>query len=184
MKTWKDLEPELNLIKSKVIRDWTIETLKNVPEYFYKAQASSTSKYHPTCTIKEGGLIVHVKRVVYFANRLCEGWGIFKLDRDVTISACILHDIAKVGRNSGSYEDYVNHPLNAMKYYALDCELNKEPLNITIRRIDEAVRNHMGRWTPDTIKKEIVDYSLIELLVYTCDYLAATKTLGTPEDNK
>ena len=184
MRTYEDLQPELALIKSEVIRDWTEETLKNVPEYFYKAQASSTGKYHPACTIKEGGLITHVKRVVYLANRLCEGWAIFGLDRDIAISACILHDIAKVSRATGSYQDYVNHPLNAQKYYALDCALNKEPLNTTIRLIDEAVRNHMGRWTPDSIKKDIVDYSLVELVVYTSDYLAATKTLATPEDSK
>ena len=184
MRTYEDLKPELNLIKRDVIRNWTEATLKNVPEYFWKAQASSTGKYHPACTIKEGGLITHVKRVVYLANRLCEGWGLFELDRDVVIAACILHDIAKTSRITGSYQDFVNHPLNAHKYYALGCELNKEPSNTTIRLIDEAVRNHMGRWTPDCIKKDIVDYSLVELVVYTSDYLAATKTLATPEDSK
>lgn len=184
MRTVEDLRPELNLITNELIREWTEKTLKNVPEYFYKAQASSTGKYHPACTIKEGGLITHVKRVVYLANRLCEGWGIFKLDRDIAISACILHDIAKTSRLTGSYTDFVNHPLNANKYFPNTNKLNTEPNQTTINIINECIRNHMGRWTPDAIKKDIVDYSLIELVVYTSDYFAATKTLVTPEDTK
>jgi len=184
MRTFEDLQPELDLIKTVPIKAWTEETLKKVPEYFYKAQASSTGKYHPPCTIKEGGLVTHVKRVVYLANRICEGWGIFGLDRDIAISACILHDIAKTSRVTGSYQDFVNHPLNAHKYFAKECVLNSEPNQVTINIINECIRNHMGRWTPDSVKKDIVDYSLIELVVYTCDYLAATKTLVTPEDQK
>ena len=129
--------------------------------------------------------------MVYLANRLCEGWGIFEIDRDVVISACILHDIAKVpgtkvmhlyGMNVTS-EDFTNHPLNAEKYFAKNCELNKEPEEVTVNLIKKCVAYHMGRWTPESINKPIVDYSLVELAVYTCDFMATTKSLDTPVDN-
>ena len=186
------LNNELNLIKDEVIRNWTKVTLELVPEYFWVAQASSSGKWHPECTNKKGGLITHVKRVVYLANRLCEGWGIFDYERDIVISACILHDIAKVpgtkvmhlyGMNVTS-EDFYNHPLNATNYFAKNCELNAEPNETTINIIQKCVAYHMGRWTPESIKKPIVNYSLMELVVYTCDYMATTKELITPVDKE
>jgi HD superfamily phosphohydrolase YqeK len=189
-RTIESLQEELNLIRDEEVREWTKETLKNAPEYFWVAQASSSGKYHPACTCKDGGLITHVKRVVYLANRLCEGWGIFDIDRDTVLSACILHDIAKTPTPRIAYkygmkttsEDYTNHPLNVMKYYP-----GKKTITMNSKilgNIHQCIAYHMGRWTPDSIKKEIKDYDLLELIVYTCDYLATTKTLITPVDEK
>jgi len=186
------LEKEINLIQDSTIREWTRATLNNVPDYFFTAQASSTGKYHPACTNKEGGLIVHVKRAVYIANRLCEGWGIFKLDRDIVLSAMILHDIAKTPHNDPNYTyaDFENHPINAQKYLASK-ELLKQSDDYDDTFAEErfckilnCIRYHMGRWTPASIKKEIKDYSLMELCVYTADYIATTKDLVTPVDNE
>jgi len=174
------LEKEINLIQNKEIKDFTKKTLQNASDYFFIAMASSTGKYHPQCTCKKGGLIIHVKRVVYIVNRLCEGWGIFNLDRDIVLAATILHDIAKTPSNDPkyTYADFENHPINACLCYA------KEILSIElIQKIDNCIRYHMGRWTPASIKKEIKDYTLLELVVYTADYIAATKDLITPVDN-
>jgi len=171
------LASEIDLIKNEKIKQFTINTLNNAPDYFFEAPASSTGKYHPECTCKKGGLIVHVKRAVFIANRLCEGWAIFDIERDIVLSATILHDIAKTGKGQGSFDDYNNHPINANKYFTL---LEDENIKGSIR---ECVKHHMGRWTPDSVKKEIKKYSLMELLVYTADYIAATKTLTTPKDN-
>lgn len=192
MKDWTTLKPELDLIQNDTIREWTEATLKQVPKYFYMAQASSSGKYHPACTTKEGGLIIHVQRAVYLANHICEGWGIFKLDRDIVLSAVILHDIAKtpsprVAQFYGMHttdEDFVNHPLNAQKYFARETELNKEPGQMTINIIQDCIAYHMGRWTPASIRKDIVDYSLVELAVYTADYLSSRKDLTTPKDTE
>lgn len=178
------LNNELDYINIPDIKEWTKKTLNNVPNYFWIAKASSSGRWHPECTNKEGGLIVHVKRVVYLANRLCEGWGITSVDRDIVISACILHDIAKVPSTKFMHlygmnvtdEDFTNHPLNAYKYFVWND-------NSYIYRIKKAIELHMGLWTPDKIKKPLYEYSLIELAVYTCDFMATTKTLITPVDN-
>ena len=74
---------EISQIKHPELQQWVRDTLQLTPEYFFKAAASSTGKYHPACTIKEGGLLVHVQRAVYFALQLCEAWAIFDRDRDV-----------------------------------------------------------------------------------------------------
>lgn len=186
------LENELWLIKNPLIREWTKATLENVPEYFWIAQASSSGKYHPACTIKKGGLVTHVKKSVYLANHLCEGWGIFDTQRDIVISATILHDIAKTPSPKVAHlygmkstkEDFVNHPLNAEKYFADTPLDDKNEIVFSIVNIRKAIRYHMGRWTPDSIKKNISDYSLCELAVYTADYLSSRKDLTTEKDNE
>jgi HD superfamily phosphohydrolase YqeK len=182
------LLPEINLINTIYIKEWTIKTLENTPDYFFKAPASSTGKFHPQCTCKEGGLIIHVKRAVYIANRLCSGWGIKDLDRDIVISATILHDIAKVGNPAvakTTYEDYENHPINGAELInsTLTLAENSPPFNEIVRNIMDCVKYHMGLWTPEKVRKEIKDYTLLELVVYTADYIATTKDLITPKDN-
>ena len=173
---WKTFEKEIEQISNPGVKDWVKNTLNNTPDYFFSAAASSTGKYHPACTIKEGGLIVHVKRAFYIAERLCRGWDIIGTERDIVLAAIILHDIAKTGRGQGSYEDYENHPLNAEKYFA---ENNVPGL---VSTINGCIRHHMGLWTPESIKKPLADYTLVELAVYTSDYMSATKDLITPED--
>lgn len=146
--------------------------------------ASSTGKYHPQCTCKKGGLIVHVKRATYIAERLCGGYGIAGLGRDIVLSAIILHDIAKVPSPKENpkitYADYENHPINAEKYF-----VNKEIIILgadVLVNIKNCIRYHMGLWTPVSIRKPINEYSNLELCVYTADYMAATKDLITPKD--
>lgn len=177
---------EINLITNEKIRKWTIETLENSPDYFFKAQASSTGKYHPACTIKVGGLVVHVKRAVYLANHMCEGWGLFGADRDIVIAATILHDIAKVPNpkeNSAfTFADYEGHPLNAKKYYAKVDVLDDAAMDYNFMIIDSCIKYHMGLWTPKSIRKDIDQYSLHELIVYTADYLSSRKDLIPPKD--
>ena len=170
---------EIALIKDLKIQEFVKATLNNTPDYFFVAQASSTGKYHPPCTNKVGGLLVHVKRAIYIVNRLCDGWGIANLDKDIVLAATILHDIAKTPHNDPkyTYADFENHPINASKYFGTISLDSNIILNITT-----CIANHMGLWTPASIKKSIKDYSLLELIVYTADYIATTKDLITPKD--
>lgn len=176
------LDNEVALIKDPIIKEWTTRTLANAPEYFWRAMASSTGKYHPACTCKVGGLVVHVKRAIYIADRLCTGYGITGVDRDIVLAATVLHDIAKVPSPkedpTSTYEKYENHPLNAEKYFA-----PMDDMYGHLAYINRCIRNHMGLWTPVSARKPIKEYSLMELVVYTADYLSATKDLVTPKDN-
>lgn len=198
------LEKEINLIVDSDIRKWVRATLANVPNYFYVAQASSSGKYHPACTNKVGGLVTHVKRAVYIAYRLCSGWGIKGIQQDIVVAATILHDIAKVPSTKVMHlygmvvtdKDFVNHPINAEKYFApIEIDLpiyeigTQKPIDVArennpywLELITNCIRYHMGLWTPDSINKPLTKYTLPELCVYTADYIATTKSLITPED--
>jgi hypothetical protein len=182
---------ELGYIQDIKIHEWTAKTLQNAPDYFFTASASSTGKYHPPCTLGEGGLIVHVQRAVFFANRLCSGQGVVGRNRDIVLSATILHDIAKTGQGSGAYSDYVNHPINAIKYLygvivdGTTLKTTNAGLDLgSIVEIYDCIRFHMTLWSPENIKKPIEHYTQLELIVGTADYLAATKEVITPEDGK
>lgn len=187
------LNPEIELIKDEYIKEWTKKTLENVPDYFWEAWASSTGKYHPVCVNRKKGLLIHVKRAVYFANRLCEGMGFNDLERDIVLSSVILHDIAKVPSPKENpkitYADYENHPINAEKYFA-PVELLKANddhddtfAEEKYEEIRNCIRNHMGRWSPNSIKKPYEQYSKLELIVFQSDYLAAWKEIETIKDN-
>ena len=171
---WDVLEGEVALINDPDVQDWTVRTLKKVPEYFWYAPTSMTGKYHPACSNGKGGLIIHVKRVVYLANKICHAWGIFAQNRDVVLAACILHDIAKPAPGT-PYIEHENHPINARRYFQTD----KQPY---VQEIDDCIRNHMGRFSPRSILKPMEEYSLQELAVYTADYLSSVKDLVTPRD--
>lgn len=169
------LEGEIALINDPDIQEWVVRTLKNVPEYFWYAPTSMTGKYHPACSNGKGGLIVHVKRVVWLANKICHAWGIFSKHRDIVIAACILHDTAK-GPPGTPYREHENHPINAQRYFA------KADYGF-IELIEVAIQLHMGRWSPRKVLKPIEDYSLSEFAVYTADYLSSLKELATPRDS-
>lgn len=170
---------ELELIADPQIRNWTMSTLENAPDNFFTAPASTTGKYHPPCTLGIGGLVVHTKRVVWIANRLCGGMDISGLRKDIVISACILHDIAKTGKGTGEYKDYLEHPINASKYFVPSLSQTCPDIYM---EISDCVKHHMSLWSPPSIKKPINNYLMTELCVANSDYLATTKTLVTPVD--
>ena len=179
------LDKEIALIQNEEIRLWTQDIIHTkAPDTYFTSPGSSTGKYHPICTFKEGGLIVHVKRVVWFAERLMTSWNMKELNRDIVLSACILHDIAKVGKGSGCYEDYEKHPIFAERYFRK--HINFEPVEEFQKdwqiKINDCVKYHMGLWSPKSIVKPLGKYTPHELCVYTSDYMSANKELTTPVD--
>ncbi len=168
------LEEELALIGDLDVQAWTVLSLKQAPGYFWYAPASMTGKYHPVCSNGKAGLIIHTKRVVYFADKICFAWGIINQNRDIVLSACILHDIAKPMPGQ-SYQLHTNHPINALAYLA-------KGDSYFIKTVKECIQWHMGRFSPRSIVKAMGDFTLLELTVYTADYLSSRKNLATPRD--
>jgi len=169
-------EKEIGLIIDIDLQDWVQRTFQKVPDHFWVIPSSQTGRYHPACSNGRAGLIIHTKRVVWLADKICCAWGIEGLPRDIVLAACLLHDTAKapIGSAPGAY---AQHPLNVKKFFA---EWNEKEILMTI---ELCICHHMGRWTPAEIKKPIEKYSLIQLAVYTADYLASMKELVTPCDN-
>jgi HD superfamily phosphohydrolase YqeK len=175
-------EKTLALIKNNETRKWVKETLDIFPEYFWTQPASSTGKYHPACALSTSGLLIHTKRVVWFALKFISAFGneINDETRDNVIAACILHDGCKGGKGKGSYEDYVNHPILVEKYYKGYAGDKLEPWQ---QEIFTLIRYHMGPWTPESVKKPLEKYTKLEFIVYLADFLASRKDLNTNVDS-
>jgi len=167
----------VGVIKNEAISKFVCEILQDVPARFWEMPASTTGKYHPACTIRKHGLIVHTKRVLWMAMNLIRGW---KLEEkaDIIKASCILHDVDKTGKGyGGTYKDYENHPVTA------GIRIAKKDLDLyEAAEIASCVKFHMGPWTPAKIRKPLTEYTLPELLVYTADYSAAIKELKTQVD--
>lgn len=173
---------ELSEIKDENIRNFTIKTLEKVPSYFWEVPASSTGKYHPSYALGEGGLVRHTKAAVNIALELfrCETIQSYtNKEKDIIISALILHDTFKSGLNHSKYT-VTEHPLIASKFIKEQpdlCELvSKEILN----EILDCIETHMGQWTTDfKTKQEVLQKPKNgrQKFVHMCDYLASRKCL-------
>lgn len=145
---------------------------------FFTAPASSTGKYHPACSNqKPGGLLIHVKRACYIGEQLCRANALSPEDADIVRAAIILHDIAKC-ESYKNYKMFEDHPINAKTYFPQAAVGDK------FTKIELCIKYHMGPWTPISIRKTMVDYSLLEWIVYTADYISSDKNITTPIDGE
>jgi len=178
-------EKALSLIQDKEKRNWVKKVLTTFPEYFWTQAASTTGKYHPNCVNVKSGLLIHTKRVTWFALIFIRAFGLESLDQDDIIAACILHDGWKGGKGCGerttSYQNYLDHPILVEKFYRQS--FPEEKLENWQQRIFDLIKYHMGPWTPDLVKKPLEKYSILELSIYLADYFASRKELRTKVDS-
>ena len=179
-------EEELQMIENEGVRNSVIEVLKNVNDEFYKAPASSSGKYHPEYALGEGGLYRHTKAAVKIANDLLSlEWfkDIFtSLEKDYIISALILHDTCKSGRNWDSKYTMHTHPIQAGDLVEDTLSDSTSPDNG--EEIARLIRSHMGQWNEPGKWNKYNDRTVLpkprqvdEFMVHLCDYLASRKYL-------
>ena len=177
-------EKTLALIKNNETREWVKKVLDILPESFWVQPTSSTGKYHPVCVNGISGLLIHTKRVVWFAIKLMNAYdtqGPSFFDRDNIIAACILHDGVKGGKGVSNFEAYENHPLFVERLYRE--RFPEETLTQWQEEIFELIKHHMGPWSPKTTKQDLDEYAIKELIVYLSDFLASRKDIKTNVDS-
>ena len=185
----KQLELEISNIKNDNIRDFTIKILEKIPDYFWEVAASSTSRYHPSYALGAGGLVRHTKAAVRIALELfrCEAVQSYNdLDKDIIISALILHDTCKHGLNGSKYT-VAEHPLVASQFIKNQkeiCQLVDEKI---LNEILLGIETHMGCWNYDyKTKKEVLPKPQKgkQVFIHMADYLASRKCLEFDFDAK
>lgn len=167
-------EDELNLIKSKNLKKFAKEILKNADDYFFIMPASTSNKYHPEYTNVPGGLLLHTKAVIQFIIYIIETkiFSINEHEKDLLIIAGLAHDIKKMG--DGKIEVTVkNHPKLGADYVK-DIYLKNDKLlnNNDIQYIANAIKNHMGLWD-----NNIIFNNNGEKILHLADYLASRKNI-------
>lgn len=185
----KLVQPILDTIENKDIKEFAIVLLDSLPEYIWHVSASSTGKYHPAYSLGEGGLMRHQIAVVRFLNFFFEleqySSKLTSREMDLMRVAGLVHD----GMKSGSQEQFSNskytkfeHPImmaikvRETKGYLPDSELEL---------IADAISKHMGQWNTDkkssiTLPKPSDKFSR---MLHVADYLSSRKSLTMDFDN-
>jgi len=165
----------LHNITNEGIRKFTINVLDACDPILEKIPASTSGKYHPEECCQEGGLIIHIQRACFFGNMLINSMNLDKNDikGDIILSSLLLHDIAKKEKYN-NYFEYVMHPVTASNMIdPFKGNLNDNHFYL----IKEAIRAHMGPFSPKSHTKPLNKYNILELVVYQSDYLASQKTI-------
>ncbi len=165
---------ELELIFDDDIREFTKLCVINAPDYFFTdCPASSSGKYHPISELGPDGTMLHTKKVFTLAYELCRGLGC-ENNRDMILSACIIHDLRKQGLYKTGHTTK-NHPDLGAKLVDEVQEgtqiLNEESHNI----IKNCVGFHYGPWSVNPWKKSLNNYTPEELCIYISDYVSSKR---------
>jgi hypothetical protein len=173
---------ELGFIINNDIKDFTKIAIDNLPDYFFSVAASSTGKYHPSYALGEGGLVRHTKAATRFANHLLQleqNQNLFsERERDLILSAIMLHDGWKHGNNGSSFTT-PEHPQVCADWVESNDKLNgvlsQEDRNV----IADAIASHMGQWNTNKRSSIVLHKPETEIqkFVHMCDYLASRKDI-------
>ena len=183
------------LINNLQVRKFVQWVTRNAPDYFFEIPASSTGKYHPKYSLREGGLLRHTLGAIVFANHLFPLYDFNQLEQDLIIASLMIHDMAKNGikiENGKAVQEsnytVAKHPLIICDYveylYKNSDEVDDGIIYIFKEGywdiIKRNVQSHMGQWNKDFKTKEEIlpkPSSSTEVFVHLCDYLASRKNL-------
>lgn len=165
--------PEVRLIEDNKLRALTIDALRYAPDYFWKEAASTSGKYHHPHARGECGLWIHTKMAIPMFMRLAPSWvaqgKLTEKERDMALSALLLHDMFKQGlpenRDPDNPDDCHtsgDHDVVAAEWFAEHTNLPEEVIG--------AVKAHNG---PEEWGEGPAPQSDVEQIVHTCDMLAS-----------
>ncbi len=168
---------ELERIFDTSIREFTKLCISQSPDYFFiDCPASTSGKYHPIDELCADGTIIHTKKVFTVGYELCRGLDCEK-SRDLILSACIIHDLLKQGRNRSGHT-VKNHPDLAAQLVTEVYEATQMIDDRSYQIIRNCVGFHYGPWSIAPWKKPLVEYTQEELCVYMSDYIASKRFIA------
>ena len=172
-------ETELERIYDSSVREFTRLCIVNAPDYIFEdCPSSSSGKYHPLDELSWDGTIIHTKKVFTLAYELVKGLGC-ENNRDLVLSACIIHDLCKRGWKTYGPHTVKDHP-------AIGAQLVREVQDATQLLDDEqleiianCVGYHYGPWSEPPWVKPMEEYTREELTVYISDFVVSKRMIYT-----
>ena len=161
-------EKELAYIKTDFIKEQTKLAIEHFPSYFERVMSSSTGKYH---AVNET-LYEHTCRDAKLAVGIVdlEMFELDQIDKDLIISALILHDSCKYGLE---YHQYVvhDHPIIASNLVKKFCDI--EFANV----ICPLIEAHSGQWTTSKWSDVVLPKpeTKLQKIVHLVDYIASRR---------
>ena len=176
---------EINFIKNDRLKSSTIKLINMLPDYFFKIPASSTGKYHPEFSQKEGGLVRHVKVATRIGYELLKSKVLNNFnddEKDLIIIALMVHDGLKKGLVEEKWTK-VEHPLLIANFI----KDNKNNFDFTDKEIDllyDMLSCHMGEFNTDFNGNLVlpIPSTKYSRFVHMCDLLSSKKFLNVEFD--
>lgn len=175
----KIFDHEINLIRDQDVKSFVGSCIRELPDYFFSIQASSTGKYHPKFSLGEGGLVRHTKFAVKIADELLslDMYKAMKPYHSYIIGALLLHDGFKHGLEGGKYSVH-DHPIVIQNKILEWGDTDKD--SEIAKQIADLVVTHMGQWNEPSAKSKIKTIlpkieNKLQAFVHQCDYLASRK---------
>lgn len=171
-------EQELKRIFDKKIREFTRLCLIHSPDYFFEdCPSSSSGKYHPLDELSYDGTIIHTKKVFTMLYDMVKALDC-ESNRDIVLSAGIIHDLRKQGTISSGHtvKDHAAHGVNLIDEVQEATQLLTEEQHKILRN---CVGYHYGPWSEDPWKKSIDDYTREELSVFLSDFVVSKRFVQT-----
>jgi HD superfamily phosphohydrolase YqeK len=178
---------ELNSIEREDIREFTKYCIGIAPDYvFFECPSSSSGKHHCVEELGGDGTVIHTRKIFYVVDELVRAWDVVKY-RDIVLAAALLHDLAKQG-NPRNYRKHTvkDHPqimaemVNTAYHEAFVDVIDYE----TVAAIYSCIFFHYGPWTLKKNAKPMSEYSVVELLVYTADYISSRRAIHVDYKNR
>lgn len=185
---------EIELLNYDTSKQIARVLVKNLPDYFFTVAASSSSKYHPSFALGEGGLVRHTKMAVHIAHELLglEQYENEAKYHDEIIIALMMHDGWKHGlTDTAEGHTVFEHPIVASKQViellpkvvegVFTGEADPAKVEAVIRaiiaRVAKLIRSHMGQWNTSKYSNETLEKPRdpLQQFVHLCDYLASRK---------
>jgi hypothetical protein len=167
-KSWQEIfANEISLISSTEAKLILNAIFEKVQDKHKIAPASSTGKYHPGCSLGDGGLIRHIKFVTRNVMELIKATPEVENEKDELIVAAILHDLCKYPNGDADKYTAANHPTIMAKIIVDTC-----PSSEMAKTIARLVACHQGRaeWNRDKKTGELINPSPKEQDEYVLHY--------------
>lgn len=165
------IQGEAAKISDKGLERFLLAAIDKFPDYFWTAPAS-VSKHHYSDERESGGLVLHTRRLCKLADDVARMQALNFWEKDVLISACILHDsFARGLPNDVKTHSDPLHPVYPELMFPYNAFADRY---IKDRRVyDEimlCVISHLGRFSfSETIKSS----KKLPLLFQLIDYLGS-----------
>ena len=177
----------INLIKDEELKTFIQGFFWYIPKEFFVAPSSSTGKYHPPEDNGKGGLVRHTLKAVQVGINLCNLYEVNQKNKDIVISAILLHDTFKNIKNRvwGKYTNYEHGKVGAgviREIAILEYKSNYEgrisyKTYKKILKIAHLVEIHMGRWAEP--KRYYNKFrKRLEQIIIEADYIASRKGIS------
>jgi len=168
------IEQEIKNIKNGDLSRFMFHAIDRFPDYFWEVPASN-EKYHPPDERREGGLVLHVRRLCKLTEHFVRFYSLNYWEKDILLASSILHDAFSRGVppkvSNGSDE---LHPIYVVQQFPFNGDVDRYIEKKIYDEIMEVVISHSGPFSVHPImqsKKKLP--SIFQLM----DYLASRESI-------